>query len=55
MPQPLAIAIIGAGPAGLTVANVLQRHGWRADIFEADAALGARDQGGSLGDRKSVV
>lgn len=48
MPQPLAIAIIGAGPAGLTAANVLQRHGWRADIFEADAALGARDQGGSL-------
>lgn len=48
MPQPLAIAIIGAGPAGLTAANVLQRHGWRADVFEADAALGARDQGGSL-------
>lgn len=48
MPQPLAIAIIGAGPAGLTAANILQRHGWRVDIFEADAAVGARDQGGSL-------
>lgn len=48
MPQALAIAIIGAGPAGLTAANVLQRHGWHADVFEADAAVGARDQGGSL-------
>lgn len=48
MPQPPAIAIIGAGPAGLTAANVLQRHGLRADIFEADAAVDARDQGGSL-------
>lgn len=48
MPQVPTIAIIGAGPAGLTLANILQRHGWRADVFEADAAIDARDQGGSL-------
>lgn len=48
MPQVPTIVIIGAGPAGLTAANILQRHGWRADVFEADAAVDARDQGGSL-------
>ena len=36
MRQAPTIAIVGAGPAGLTLANVLQRHGWRADVFEAD-------------------
>ena len=48
MRQAPTIAIVGAGPAGLTLANVLQRHGWRADVFEADVSVDARDQGGSL-------
>lgn len=43
-----SIAIIGAGPAGLTAANILHRHGWRFDIYESDATPTARDQGGSL-------
>jgi len=43
-----SIAIVGAGPAGLTAARILQRHGWRAAVFEADASPDARDQGGTL-------
>lgn len=48
MSQHPSIAIIGAGPGGLTAANVLSRHGWRFDVFEADSSEAARDQGGSL-------
>lgn len=43
-----SVAIIGAGPAGLTAANILHRHGWRFDVYESDATPTARDQGGSL-------
>lgn len=43
-----SIAITGAGPAGLTVANVLSRHGWPFVVFEADQSAESRDQGGSL-------
>ncbi|TYB57374.1 FAD-dependent monooxygenase [Nonomuraea sp. PA05] len=42
------IAIIGAGPGGLTCARILQRHGIAVTVYEADAAPGVRDQGGSL-------
>lgn len=42
------IAVVGAGPAGLTFANVLHRHGWSATIFDGDASVDARDQGGML-------
>jgi 2-polyprenyl-6-methoxyphenol hydroxylase-like FAD-dependent oxidoreductase len=48
MMQHPAVAIVGAGPAGLTVANILHRHGWRVMVFESDAAADARDQGGTL-------
>lgn len=42
------IAIVGAGPAGLTLAIVLRRHGWASTIFEGDTSHDARDQGGML-------
>lgn len=46
--QHPAIAIVGAGPAGLTIANILHRHGRQVTVFETDASADARDQGGTL-------
>ncbi|MET9069164.1 FAD-dependent oxidoreductase [Streptosporangium sandarakinum] len=42
------IAIIGAGPGGLTCARILQRHGIAAAVYDRDAGPAARDQGGTL-------
>jgi 2-polyprenyl-6-methoxyphenol hydroxylase-like FAD-dependent oxidoreductase len=42
------IAIIGAGPAGLITARVLQRAGVPVTIYERDPSPHARDQGGTL-------
>lgn len=42
------IAIVGGGPGGLTLAAVLERHGWTASVFDSDASADARDQGGTL-------
>ncbi|KAL1744434.1 hypothetical protein HDZ31DRAFT_38676 [Schizophyllum fasciatum] len=42
------IAIIGAGPGGLTLARLLQVDGIHAAIYESDASATARPQGGSL-------
>ncbi|MCE0444609.1 FAD-dependent monooxygenase [Streptomyces tricolor] len=49
MPTPPAprIAIIGAGPGGLTCARVLQRHGIAATVHDLDSSPAARDQGGT--------
>jgi 2-polyprenyl-6-methoxyphenol hydroxylase-like FAD-dependent oxidoreductase len=46
--QHPAVAIVGAGPAGLTIANILHRHGRQVTVFETDASADARDQGGTL-------
>lgn len=46
--QHPAIAIVGAGPAGLTIANILHRNGWQVTVFESDPSADARDQGGTL-------
>ncbi|VVE41590.1 Kynurenine 3-monooxygenase [Pandoraea iniqua] len=42
------IAIIGGGPAGLTLARLLQLQGVEVHVFERDASSSARSQGGSL-------
>ncbi|MEV6161629.1 NAD(P)/FAD-dependent oxidoreductase [Streptomyces sp. NPDC052052] len=42
------IAIIGAGPGGLTCARILQRHGITATVYDRDAGPDARNQGGTL-------
>lgn len=42
------IAIIGAGPGGLTCARILQQHGIAAAVHELDASRTVRNQGGTL-------
>ncbi|MBQ0830830.1 FAD-dependent oxidoreductase [Streptomyces tagetis] len=42
------IAVVGGGPAGLTFARVLRRHGHPVTILERDPAPDARPLGGTL-------
>ncbi|MFD7339193.1 FAD-dependent oxidoreductase [Streptomyces violascens] len=42
------IAIIGAGPGGLTCARILQQHGINTAVYDLDASRTARNQGGTL-------
>lgn len=42
------IAIIGGGPAGLTAAVILHRHGHAVRVYEAETARDQRAQGGTL-------
>jgi 2-polyprenyl-6-methoxyphenol hydroxylase-like FAD-dependent oxidoreductase len=48
------VAIAGAGPAGLTLARLLQMRGLNVRIFERDASPTSRHQGGSLDLRPSL-
>ncbi|KRE33005.1 FAD-dependent oxidoreductase [Paenibacillus sp. Soil724D2] len=42
------IAIVGAGPGGLTLARILQRHGVKTVVYERELSSASRQQGGSL-------
>ncbi|MFG3252913.1 FAD-dependent oxidoreductase [Streptomyces sp. NPDC048172] len=47
-PDAPRVAVIGAGPGGLTCARILQRHGIAVTVHERDPGPDARDQGGTL-------
>ena len=44
----LSVAIVGAGPGGLTLARILQRNGIHPSIFERETTVNERSQGGTL-------
>ena len=46
------VAVVGAGPAGATLARLLQARGFSTKVYERDASPTARPQGGSLDLRK---
>jgi len=41
--MPKKIAIIGAGPGGLTAGMILARHGYEVEIFEKEGCVGGRN------------
>jgi len=42
------IVVVGAGPAGLTCASILQKNGLPVTVLDRDPTVDARNQGGSL-------
>jgi len=46
--KPLSIAIVGGGLGGPVLARVLERHGIASTIYEREASIDARHQGGML-------
>ena len=48
-PRPaLSVAVVGGGPGGLTLARILQRNGINPIVFEREASVSERPQGGTL-------
>lgn len=48
LPHAKRIAIVGGGPAGLTLARLLQMGGITVTVYERDTSADTRGQGGSL-------
>lgn len=48
MAPPPKIAIVGAGPAGMTLAHLLLKNSIPVVIFEGEASATVRGQGGTL-------
>jgi 2-polyprenyl-6-methoxyphenol hydroxylase-like FAD-dependent oxidoreductase len=48
------VAIVGGGPAGATLARLLQMRGVSVNVFERDASPTSRPQGGSLDLRRDA-
>lgn len=46
--SPPRVAIVGAGPAGSTLARLLTRASIPVTIFEGESSMSVREQGGSL-------
>ena len=46
--RTLSVAIVGGGPGGLTLARILQQNGINSSVFEREASVGERSQGGTL-------
>ena len=46
--SPPRVAIIGAGPAGSTLARLLIRASIPVTIFEGESSMSVREQGGTL-------
>ena len=46
--RALSVAIVGGGPGGLTLARILQRNGINPSVFEREASVDERSQGGTL-------
>lgn len=44
----LKIAIVGAGPVGLSLAAILHHRGIKSVVFDRDSSATARSQGGTL-------
>ena len=42
------VAIVGAGPGGLTLARILQLKGVEVQVYERESSIDDRSQGGSL-------
>ncbi|KAI1407354.1 FAD/NAD(P)-binding domain-containing protein [Hypoxylon sp. FL1857] len=47
-PTTPKIAVVGAGPVGLTLAAILHRNGIKSTVFERESSATARAQGGTL-------
>jgi len=44
----ITVAVLGAGPAGLILARILQRNGVNCIVYEKESSKESRDQGGTL-------
>ena len=48
LPRALSVAMFGGGPGGLSLARILQRNDINPTVFEREASVNERSQGGTL-------